>query len=72
MTNSKRLRDLINKRGFKLKFVAEHLGLSAYGLCLKIDNKSEFKTSEVAALCELLEIKSLEQREAIFFSHQDD
>lgn len=69
MTNSKRLRDLINKRGFKLKFVAEHLGLSAYGLCLKIDNKSEFKTSEVAALCELLEIKSLEQREAIFFSH---
>lgn len=72
MTNSKRLRDLINKRGFKLKFVAKHLGLSAYGLCLKIDNKSEFKTSEVAALCELLEIKSLEQREAIFFSHQDD
>ena len=68
MTNSKELRDLINKRGFELKFVAEYLGLSAYGLCLKIDNKSEFKTSEVAALCELLEIKSLDQREAIFFS----
>ena len=68
MTNSKELRDLINKRGFKLKFVAEYLGLSAYGLCLKIDNKSEFKTSEVAALCELLEIKSLDQREAIFSS----
>ena len=68
MTNSKELRDLINKRGVKLKFVAEYLGLSAYGLCLKIDNKSEFKTSEVAALCELLEIKSLDQREAIFFS----
>lgn len=72
MTNSKRLRDLIEKRGLKLKYVAEYLGLSSYGLSLKIDNKQEFKTSEVAALCELLKIKSLEQKEAIFFSFQDD
>lgn len=68
MTNSKQLRDLIEKRGLKLKYVAEYLGLSSYGLSLKIDNKQEFKTSEVAALCELLKIKSLEQKEAIFFS----
>ena len=72
MTNSKRLRDLIEKRGLKLKYVAEYLGLSSYGLSLKIDNKQEFKTSEVAALCELLKIKSLEQKEAIFFSFRDD
>jgi transcriptional regulator with XRE-family HTH domain len=72
MTNSKRLRELIEKRGLKLKYVAECLGLSSYGLSLKIDNKQEFKTSEVAALCELLKIKSLEQKEAIFFSFQDD
>lgn len=72
MTNSKRLRELIEKRGLKLKYVAEYLGLSSYGLSLKIDNKQEFKTSEVAALCELLKIKSLEQKEAIFFSFQDD
>ena len=34
---------------------------------LKMQNKQEFKTSEVAALCELLEIESLEEKERIFF-----
>lgn len=72
MTNSKKLRDLIERRGLKLKYVAERLGLSSYGLSLKIDNKQEFKTSEVAALCDLLGIESLEQKEAIFFSFKDD
>lgn len=72
MTDSKKLRDLIEKRGLKLKYVAECLGLSSYGLSLKIDNKQEFKTSEVAALCDLLGIESLAQKEAIFFSFKDD
>ncbi|POP38694.1 hypothetical protein C3R19_08525, partial [Blautia producta] len=65
MTNSEALRELINAKGFKLKFVAEYLGLSPYGFNLKMQNKQEFKTSEVAALCELLEIKSLEEKERI-------
>lgn len=72
MTDSKELRRLIEEKGFKLKYVAERLGLSSYGLSLKIDNKQEFKTSEVSALCELLEIKSLEQKEKIFFNLKDD
>ena len=72
MTDSKELRRLIEEKGFKLKYVAERLGLSSYRLSLKIDNKQEFKTSEVSALCELLEIKSLEQKEKIFFNLKDD
>lgn len=72
MTNSEALRELINAKGFKLKFVAEYLGLSPYGFNLKVQNKQEFKTSEVAALCELLEIKSLEEKENIFFAKKDD
>lgn len=72
MTNSEALRELINAKGFKLKFVAEYLGLSPYGFNLKMQNKQEFKTSEVAALCELLEIKSLEEKERIFFAKIDD
>ena len=67
MTNSEALRELINAKGLKLKFVAEYLGLSPYGFNLKMQNKQEFKTSEVAALCELLEIESLEEKERIFF-----
>ena len=42
MTDSKELRRLIEEKGFKLKYVAERLGLSSYGLSLKIDNKQEF------------------------------
>lgn len=72
MTNTKLLRKLIRERGLKLKYVAECLGLSSYGLVLKIENKCEFKTSEVMALCDLLSIKSLKQKEEIFFSPVDD
>ena len=72
MTNSKALRELIEAKGLKLKYVAEYLGLSSYGLSLKIENKQEFKTSEVSAFCELLNIKSLDQKEKIFFAQRDD
>lgn len=67
MTNSEELRRLIDQKGFKLKYVAEYLGLSPYGFNLKLNNKKEFKTSEVAALCEVLGIESLEEKERIFF-----
>lgn len=72
MTNSKALRDLIKSQGRTLKYVAEYLGLTTYGLTLKINNKNEFKTSEVDALCELLGIKSLKLKDAIFFAKKDD
>ena len=72
MTNSRILRSLIESKGLKMKYVANCLGLSPYGFQLKVDNKQEFKTSEVSALCELLDIKSLETKENIFFSEKDD
>lgn len=72
MTNTKRLIELIEKKGLKLKFVAEYLGLSSYGLSLKINNKSEFKTSEISALCDLLDITSLQEKEQVFFAQNDD
>lgn len=72
MTDTNALRGLIEKKGLKIKYVAEHLGLSTYGFQLKIENRQEFKTSEVAALCELLGISSLETKEHIFFKRKDD
>lgn len=68
VTNSKLLREIIDEKGYKLKYIAEKLGLSPYGLQLKIDNKQEFKTSEVAVLCDILEITSLKKKEEIFFA----
>lgn len=67
MTDSAALKELIKAKGLKLKFVANSLGLTSYGFTLKLNNKQEFKTSEVAALCNLLEIKSLKEKESIFF-----
>ena len=72
MTDTEALKELIASKGLKLKYVAQYLGLSSYGLSTKINNEREFKTSEVAALCELLEIKSLKEKEAIFFKMKDD
>ncbi len=53
-----------------MKCVANYLGLSSYGFLLKLKKKQEFKTSEVSALCELLGIKSLKEKEDIFFARQ--
>ena len=72
MTDSDALKKLIKSRGLKLKYVADYLGLTSYGFALKLNNKQEFKTSEVAALCGLLEIKSLKEKEALFFKLKDD
>ena len=72
MTNSKLLREIIESKGFKLKFIAEKLGLSAYGFQLKLENRTEFKTGEITMLCKLLDIDSLEKKEEIFFALQDD
>ena len=72
MTDSVLLRKKIESKGLKLIFVAEYLGVSPYGFQLKVENKQEFKTSEVAALCELLEIRTLEEKERIFFAKKDD
>ena len=44
MTDSTALRQLIDSKGLKLSYVAEYIGLSAYGFSLKLNNKSEFRT----------------------------
>ena len=68
MTNTKLLEELIEKSGLKKSYIAKAIGLSAYGFAKKIRNESEFKTSEINGLCEILHIKSLEEKELIFFA----
>lgn len=67
MTNTALLEQYIEKSGYKKSFIAEQLGLTAYGLTLKVNNKSEFKASEMTILCKLLKI-SARDKEAIFFA----
>ena len=68
MTNTMLLNKKIDESGYKRIYIAKAIGLkSAYGLAKKIRNESEFKASEINALCELLKIDS-EEKEAIFFA----
>lgn len=72
MTDTEKLRGYISRRGLKLGYLAKQLGLSAYGLSLKINNVHEFTSSEIALLCDLLDITSLREKESIFFKKKDD
>jgi transcriptional regulator with XRE-family HTH domain len=72
LTDTDKIKQLISESGFKMQYVASKLGITRAALSLKLNNKSEFKTSEVAVLCELLGINSLEKKEEIFFMKKVD
>ena len=69
MTNTMLLNKKIDDSGYKRIYIAKAIGLkSAYGLAKKIRNETEFKASEINALCELLKIDDPKEKEAIFFA----
>ena len=65
MTDTEALVKLIEKSGLKYKFIAKQLGISYFSLNKKIHNVTEFKTSEVSKLCQLLNIESPKEKEKI-------
>lgn len=67
MTNTKMLRDEIDKRGLKYKYVASSLGLTYYGLLRKIENCAEFKASEIVKISDILSL-DMKTRDRIFFA----
>ena len=56
MTKGNLLREKIDGCGFKLVFVAKQLGISYQAFLKKLNNETEFKTSEVMILKELLHL----------------
>lgn len=67
MTNTGLLRRAIKERGVTIRFLAEKMGLTYYGLFKKIQNINEFKASEIMKLYKLLDI-SKKDVERIFFA----
>lgn len=53
MTDTELLREKIESSGYKLQFIAKSLGLTYQGLLNKINNRSEFRASEIQALYDL-------------------
>lgn len=70
MTDTAKLQEYIDRSGLKQSFIAEQLGLSSYGFARKRDNLSEFLPSEIDALCDLLKIRTMKERFAIFFAKE--
>lgn len=70
MTNTELLEQCIADAGLKKNYIAQELGLSPYGLSNKINNRNEFKTSEIEKLCDILHISDLRTRDKIFFNRK--
>ena len=67
MTNKELLEKAIKDSGLKKVFLAEKIGLSSAGFCNCLNNRAEFKASQINTLCDLLGIVDLADKEAIFF-----
>ena len=72
VTNTQLLNDAIKASGRTKTWLADQLGLSAFGLAKKINNETEFKASEISKLCDLLGIKSMKEQHRIFFAADVD
>lgn len=67
MTDSDRLNKAIEDSGLKISGILEKMGLKSYGtLKAKIENKQEFKASEIKKLCEILHFDSKQMNEIFF------
>jgi len=73
MTNSSKLREFVKKSGLKYTYIATKLNISSYCLKQKIDNITEFKSSEIAEFCRILGIEdNLQLKEQLFFANNVD
>ena len=68
MTNKEKLEQAIRASGLKKAFLADKIGLSAAGFCNCLNNRAEFRASQINTLCDLLGIEDLAEKEAIFFA----
>lgn len=67
MTNSVKLRAAVRRSGLRYGYIANRLKISAYCLAQKIDNRTEFRASEILHLSKLLNLTK-EERDEIFFA----
>lgn len=68
MTNTMLLRMKIDESGYKLRFIAQQLGITYQGFLKKLNNETEFKVSEVKILTDLLKLTPDEVNKIFFAS----
>ena len=68
MTDTEQLKKAIEDSGVKISWILEKMGIKSYTtLRDKIENRQEFKASEIAKLCEILHLDA-NQMNKIFFT----
>lgn len=72
MVNTEMLNKRIDESGLKRAYIAQELGMTRQSLSYKVNNNSEFLSSEVQGLCKLLGITRLREKEALFFASEVD
>lgn len=72
MTDTKELNRIIHESGLTKSYIANKLGISLYSFQLKRENKRQFTAEQIKTLCELLDIRSLKEKERIFFASEVD
>lgn len=68
MTNTSLLKKKIKESGYKIGFIADKMKIARYTLQLKINGIRSFNQYEINDLCDVLNITSLSEKEAIFFA----
>ncbi len=71
MTNTPKLKAIMVEKGYTQADLAKLLNISEQTMNYKINNRREFKASEIQMLIKILEIPS-EQVDGIFFVHDVD
>ena len=72
MTDTKELDRVIQESGLRKSYIAGILGISLYSFQMKRENKRQFTAEQIKILCEVLNIKSLREKERIFFVNNVD
>lgn len=67
MTNTRKLKALMVEHGFTQNDLAKRLGISEQSFNYKINNKREFKASEISILIPLLSVTNVKE---IFFDEK--
>lgn len=68
MTDTKLLNERISQSGLKIGYIANAVGISRQQLWKKVNNLRPFNQIEIEALCNILNITALRDKEAIFFA----
>lgn len=68
LTNTTLLTQKIEASGLKKGYIADKLRVSRLTLRTRIAGESDFKAYEIATLCEILNITSLQEKNDIFFA----